>query len=128
MAISIRDLEEAAAGGWRAPEEARLKGVWRGQGRWVGGGGWLLRAAGGFTGRANSALATGDPGMPLAGAAAEVCRWYTARGLPAMVSVARSLREPSPGGLILRFYAILLGNKCPQNTTFLPGWSFPLVT
>ena len=94
MAISIRDLEEAAAGGWRAPEEARLKGDWRGQGRWVGGGGWLLRAAGGFTGRANSALATGDPGMPLAGAAAEVCRWYTARGLPAMVSVAYPTGEP----------------------------------
>lgn len=26
---------------------------------------WRLRAAGGFTGRANSALTTGDPGMPL---------------------------------------------------------------
>src|SRR5271170_5952973 len=75
MPISIRDLEEAAAGGWRAPDEARL-------------GSWLLRAAGGFTGRANSALATGNPGMPLADAVAEVCRWYTARGLPALVSVA----------------------------------------
>jgi N-acetylglutamate synthase len=82
MAISIRDLEEAAAGGWRAPEETRMKGDWR------GGPGWLLRAAGGFTGRANSALASGDPGMPLADAVAEVCRWYTARGLPALVSVA----------------------------------------
>ena len=66
MAISIRDLEEAAAGGWRAPEETRMKGDWSGQGRWVGDGGWLLRAAAGFTGRANSALAAGDPGMPLA--------------------------------------------------------------
>ena len=56
-----------------------MKGDWRGQGRWVGGGGWLLRAAVGFTGRANSALATGDPGMPLADAVAEVCRWYTVR-------------------------------------------------
>jgi N-acetylglutamate synthase len=73
--ISICDLEEAAAGGWRAPEEARL-------------GRWLLRAAGGFTGRANSALAIGDPGLPLADAVAEVCRWYAARGLPAMVSLA----------------------------------------
>jgi N-acetylglutamate synthase len=81
IAISIPDLEEAAAGGWRAPEEARL-------------GGWMLRAAGGFTGRANSALATGDPGMPLADAVAEVCRWYTARGLPAMVSVAYPAGAP----------------------------------
>jgi N-acetylglutamate synthase len=90
MAISIRDLEEAAAGGWRAPEETRL-------------GGWLLRAAGGFTGRANSALATGDPGVPLAEAAAEVCRWYAARGLPALVSVAYPLGGPdaSPVGRFL---------------------------
>jgi ribosomal protein S18 acetylase RimI-like enzyme len=81
MPISIRDLEDAAAGGWRAPEEIRL-------------GRWLLRAALGFTGRANSALATGDPGMPLADAADEVCRWYAARGLPAMVSVAYPTGDP----------------------------------
>jgi N-acetylglutamate synthase len=81
MAISIRDLEEAAAGGWRAPEESRL-------------GGWLLRAGAGFTGRANSALATGDPGMPLAGAAAEVRRWYGARGLPAMIAVPYPTGDP----------------------------------
>jgi N-acetylglutamate synthase len=74
MAISIRDLEEAAAGGWRAPQESRL-------------GCWLLRAGAGFTGRANSALATGDPGMPLADAVAEVRRWYGTRGLPAMIAV-----------------------------------------
>ncbi|MGA8457584.1 MAG: hypothetical protein WB800_19445, partial [Streptosporangiaceae bacterium] len=94
MAISIRDLEEAAAAGWRAPEETTMRGDRRGQGRWVGGGGWLLRAAGGFTGRANSALATGDPGMPLADAVGEVCRWYTVRGLPALVSVAYPIGDP----------------------------------
>ena len=94
MPISIRDLEEAAAGGWRAPEETRMKGDWRRQGRWVGGRGWLLRAAGGFTGRANSALAAGDPGMPLADAVGEVCRWYTVRGLPALVSVAYPIGDP----------------------------------
>jgi len=71
-----------------------MKGAWRGQGRWVGGEGWLLRAAGGFTGRANSALATGDPGMPLADAVAEVSRWYTARGLPAMVAVPYPIDGP----------------------------------
>ncbi len=52
VAISIPDLERRAALGWRAPEEERL-------------GDWLLRAADGFTGRANSALANGDPGRPL---------------------------------------------------------------
>jgi len=75
MTISIDELEAAAADGWRAPEEAAL-------------GGWRLRAAGGFTGRANSALASGDPGMPLAEAAGEVCRWYRARGLPPMIAIA----------------------------------------
>jgi len=44
MAVSIGELEAIAAKGWRAPDEERL-------------GGWLLRAAQGFTGRANGALA-----------------------------------------------------------------------
>jgi N-acetylglutamate synthase len=81
MPISITDLEAAAAGGWRAPEQAAL-------------GDWLLRAAAGFTGRANSALAIGDPGMPLPAAIEQVGRWYAARGLPAMVSVPFPLRRP----------------------------------
>jgi N-acetylglutamate synthase len=81
MRISIRDLEEAAAGGWQAPEEARL-------------GDWRLRAAAGFTRRANSALAIGDPGLPLAEAIAEVVRWYRARGLPATVTVAYPPGQP----------------------------------
>jgi N-acetylglutamate synthase len=86
MAISIPDLEAAAAGGWRAPEQAAL-------------GSWLLRAADGFTGRANSALAIGDPGLPLAAAISEVCRWYRARGLPAMVAVPFPLRRPQRNGV-----------------------------
>ena len=45
----IEDLEGAAALHWQAPETERL-------------GDWLLRAAEGFTGRANSALPVGDPG------------------------------------------------------------------
>ncbi len=74
MAITIPDLERRAALGWRAPEEERL-------------GDWLLRAAGGFTGRANSALAVGDPGQPLDRAAGAVRDWYQARGLPAMIAI-----------------------------------------
>ena len=81
MTISITDLEAAAADSWRAPEEVPL-------------GGWLLRAAGGFTGRANSALAAGDPGRPLAAAIQEVRVWYQARGLPAMIAVPFPLRRP----------------------------------
>ena len=79
MTISIPDLEQRAALGWRAPEEERL-------------GDWLLRAAAGFTGRANSALATGHPGCPLDQAARTVRDWYQARGLPAMIAI------PYPAG------------------------------
>ena len=57
-------------------------------------GGWLLRAAQGFTGRANSALAAGDPGMPLAEAVIRVRRWYAERDLPAMIAVPYPLGRP----------------------------------
>ena len=79
LVISIEDLEREAVAGWRATEVEPL-------------GRWLLRAAEGFTGRANSALGAGDPGLPLAEAAARVRSWYSARGLPAMVAV------PYPAG------------------------------
>ncbi len=71
---AIFDLERAAAAHWRGTEE-----------EWLGG--WLLRAAEGFTGRANSALPLGDPGLPLDDALAAVAGWYRARGLPPMIAV-----------------------------------------
>jgi GNAT superfamily N-acetyltransferase len=67
--LGVEDLEHVAARGWRALEEDRL-------------GDWLLRAGGGFTGRANSVLVTGDPGMPRPAAVDAVARWYDERGLP----------------------------------------------
>lgn len=81
MTISIPDLEQRAALGWRAPEQERL-------------GGWLLRAADGFTGRANSALATGHPGCPPDQAARAVQEWYQARGLPAMIAIPYPVGRP----------------------------------
>jgi ribosomal protein S18 acetylase RimI-like enzyme len=78
----ISELERAAAGHWRGTEEEPL-------------GGWLLRAAEGFTGRANSALALGDPGLPLDEALAVVTDWYRARGLPPMVAVPAPLDAPA---------------------------------
>jgi N-acetylglutamate synthase len=86
MTISIDDLEHAAAAGWRACEEARL-------------GGWLLRAAEGFTGRANSALAAGHPGLPLAAAIGKVCSWYSERGLPPMIAVPYPSGQPPASDL-----------------------------
>jgi ribosomal protein S18 acetylase RimI-like enzyme len=81
VTISIADLEHAAAPHWRAPDEERL-------------GAWLLRAADGFTGRANSALAAGDPGVPLEHAIEAVVRWYRVRGQPAMIAVSYPAGHP----------------------------------
>lgn len=64
----VAALELLAARSWRGLEEQRL-------------GDWLLRAGGGFTGRANSVLVVGPPGGRLPEAVAEVTRWYADRGL-----------------------------------------------
>jgi ribosomal protein S18 acetylase RimI-like enzyme len=79
---AIIDLERAAAAHWRGTEE-----------EWLGG--WLLRAAEGFTGRANSALPLGDPGLPLDDALAAVTGWYRARGLPPMIAVPLPAEGPA---------------------------------
>ncbi|MBV9096549.1 MAG: GNAT family N-acetyltransferase [Frankiaceae bacterium] len=70
--ISPADLERIAAAGWRALETEPL-------------GEWVRRASGGFTARANSALAVGDPGLPLDAALDAVEQWYAARSLPPRV-------------------------------------------
>ncbi|HWB67987.1 MAG TPA: hypothetical protein VG708_14280, partial [Mycobacteriales bacterium] len=77
------EVEQAAALGWRGLETARL-------------GEWLLRAGAGFTSRANSAMAVGDPGTPLAAAVDAVQEWYAERGLPPRAAVAEGA---APGGL-----------------------------
>lgn len=56
-------------------------------------GGWLLRAADGWTGRANSVLPLGEPGVPLDTALAAVQEWYADRGLPARFQVPLPLRS-----------------------------------
>ncbi|MFG2127810.1 GNAT family N-acetyltransferase [Streptomyces sp. NPDC048751] len=74
-AASYEELARVAARAWPPVESERL-------------GGWELRAAEGFTRRANSVLPLGDPGMPLDDALAAVTRWYGERGLPAYVQTA----------------------------------------
>ncbi|HEY1698696.1 MAG TPA: GNAT family N-acetyltransferase [Trebonia sp.] len=82
----IMELERAAALHWRGVEEQAL-------------GEWALRAAEGFTGRANSVLPGGDPGLPLDQALAAVTSWYRSRGLPPMIQVAMPLDgAPGPDG------------------------------
>ena len=82
-------LEEGAALGWPAPET-----------RWLGR--WLLRAAEGWTGRGNSVLPLGDPGLPLDLAIAEVTAWYGERGLPGRFTIPTPARERLDGALTAR--------------------------
>jgi GNAT superfamily N-acetyltransferase len=69
LSIPDLELERIAALGWPGTESEEREG-------------WLLRAGGGFTGRANSAL-------PLRGEVdvAPVLPWYAERGLPALVQI-----------------------------------------
>lgn len=75
MDPDIAAFERMAARHWQGTERAQL-------------GDWLLRAAGGFTGRANSALPLGDPGIPVERAIDEVEAWYTQRGLVPLITLA----------------------------------------
>ncbi|MDV9173014.1 GNAT family N-acetyltransferase [Streptomyces sp. W16] len=72
---TYRELAQVSARGWPPAESERL-------------GEWELRAAAGFTRRANSVLPLGDPGLPLDEALTAVRRWYGDRGLPAYVQTA----------------------------------------
>ncbi|GGX06350.1 GNAT family N-acetyltransferase [Streptomyces chryseus] len=74
-AATFEELARVCARAWQPVESEPL-------------GQWLLRAAGGFTRRANSALPLGDPGMPVGAALERVRGWYAARGLPAYVQVS----------------------------------------
>jgi N-acetylglutamate synthase len=72
--ITAEALQIVCAAGWQAPVEEQL-------------GDWLLRAASGFTGRANSVLPVGDPGMPLGDALERVADFYARAGLPVQAEV-----------------------------------------
>jgi GNAT superfamily N-acetyltransferase len=77
---SVDELERAAAGGWIADHQPL--------------GSWLLRSGGGFTNRANSCLAVGDPGMDYGEAAGMIIDFYTGLGLePRAQVVAGSAPE-----------------------------------
>lgn len=78
LRIPAEELEQAAAEGWIAHGE-RL-------------GSWWLRAGGGFTGRANSCLAVGDPGLPFDRALRRVIEFAAEHGITPMVQ----LIEDSP--------------------------------
>lgn len=75
--LSARELEAVSGRSWPAPEES-----------WLGR--WWLRAAGGFTARANSVRPLGAAGVPFDDALAAVAGWYAERGLPPMIRVVKS--------------------------------------
>lgn len=95
-AITIEDLHLVMTKGQPGIEES-----------WLGtrGEGWLLRAGRGWTGRSNSALPVGDPGLPLAAAVDAVERWYDERGLAPLFMLPRprgaAMREDPLGELLL---------------------------
>ncbi|MFD5765064.1 GNAT family N-acetyltransferase [Streptomyces sp. NPDC127049] len=74
-AAGFPELSRAAARAWQPVESEQL-------------GEWTLRAADGFTRRANSVLPSGDPGRPVAEALEAVREWYAERKLPAYVQTA----------------------------------------
>ena len=65
--ISAAELERIALPGWLAEHEPL--------------GEWVLRSAGGFTGRANSCLAVGDPGLGYPEAAERICQYAAGHGI-----------------------------------------------
>jgi GNAT superfamily N-acetyltransferase len=73
-AVTAEELERIASRAWPPAQTAPL-------------GDWTLRAAGGFTRRANSVLVAGDAGVPLEEALARVLAWYAERGLTPWLQV-----------------------------------------
>ena len=71
---AVARLENLCADAWPARVDRPL-------------GAWRLRAAGGFTGRANAALAVGDPGMPVPAALEAVRAFADEHGVPPRVHV-----------------------------------------
>jgi GNAT superfamily N-acetyltransferase len=105
-------LELLAARTWPGLEEERH-------------GDWVLRAAGGFTGRANSVLVVGQPPSGLTEAVAAATRWYTARGLRPRAQV------PMPGAEAADEAFAATGWSRDEDvlvlTAPLAGWPAPAV-
>ncbi|MEU7589488.1 GNAT family N-acetyltransferase [Micromonospora sp. NPDC049230] len=91
-AAAVVALERAADEAWPAPSRGQL-------------GDWLLRAADGWTGRANSALPIGDPDRPLPAAVDAVERWYAERGQPPIINTPLPLAAPVGAELDARGWA-----------------------
>ena len=77
--VTAVELERRTVSGWLALSEPL--------------GEWTLRAAGGFTGRANSCHAVGDPGVPIPAAANRVVEFARRHGIAPMAQVVSGSGE-----------------------------------
>ena len=107
---AVPDLERLAARSWRGLEEERF-------------GNWLLRAGGGFTGRANSVLVVGDPPVPLHSAVAAVAEWYAGRGLRPQAQVPRPSAESTDAAFEAAGWR--RGEDVLVLTAAIGGWAEP---
>jgi ribosomal protein S18 acetylase RimI-like enzyme len=73
-AVSTARMQAICSAGWPARETEPL-------------GEWLLRSHASITGRANSAMAIGDPGRAVPVALETVAQWYADRGLPPLLQL-----------------------------------------
>lgn len=109
----ILALESVCARGWRAEEiEERA--------------GWLLRANGGFTGRANTALPLHPPATSLDGTLDAARAWYAERGLPLRVQNPLPVRRLLDAELAARGWAadpdvLVLAARLDVVRAGLPG-------
>lgn len=112
-AIDVMALERIASSGWPGTDTAEV-------------GGWTLRAGGGFTGRANSALPPQEPDRDLDLQLAALVHWYTARALPAVVQVPLPARTDLADQLTARGWtaghgAHVLVASCADVRARTPG-------
>ncbi len=77
--VSSAEVEHRALSGWLALHEPL--------------GEWTLRAAGGFTGRANSCQAVGDPGMAIAAAADRIVEYSAEHAIAPLAQVVAGSAE-----------------------------------
>ncbi|MEW1953835.1 GNAT family N-acetyltransferase [Terrabacter sp. NPDC080008] len=113
--VSADDLERVMAKGWQAVDQGGL-------------GDWVLRAAEGFTGRANSALVVGDPSLPVDKAIDFVERWYADRGLPPLFQVhgpagSDLAAAPAAAALLERGYTVGGGREQWERVLVMTGLS-----
>ncbi len=91
--VAAGEVQRIASRAWPAFETEQL-------------GGWELRAAGGWSRRANSALLVGSPGLPLDAAAVAIERWYAARSMPAVAQLPLPLAAAADEVLAARGWAM----------------------